>query len=75
MTMQATLYKSGEQVIPFQFDSANSFKHNLALVETDDIWSYIDRAGKVLWQERLNESEGASRANSADGVASAATLF
>lgn len=37
--------KSGEEVIPLQYDEASSFSSGLAAVKLGNLWGYIDKAG------------------------------
>ncbi len=40
--------KTGEVVVPLEYDDAQNFSEGLAVVEKDGKWGYIDKTGKVV---------------------------
>ncbi|UCS93577.1 WG repeat-containing protein [Echinicola marina] len=47
--------RSGNLVIPFQFNAVNKFSEGLAGVKTDNQWGYIDRNGDLVINYQFDE--------------------
>jgi hypothetical protein len=43
---------SGKLIIPYQFSQAFPFRYGLAHVEIDGKMAYINKTGKIIWQEK-----------------------
>ncbi|MBS4015953.1 MAG: WG repeat-containing protein [Candidatus Latescibacteria bacterium] len=43
--------KQGNLVIAPQYESANIFKYGLAEASKDILMTYINKVGKIIWQE------------------------
>jgi hypothetical protein len=47
---------SGRQVIPFQYDRARGFSEGFAEVQLNDRWNFIDKSGRLLLNEWVDQT-------------------